>query len=66
MEVDSEKDIANLKSAFQITKAVTLKLFEENKISTDLFQQEIDTAIKKGNFHFIFISNHLIFKFNFK
>ena len=48
VDIESEKDDSHLKKAFQIAQHVLGKVFEENRLSLELFEQEVDKAAKKG------------------
>jgi hypothetical protein len=63
-DAEQEKDGNLVKKAFQVTKSVTVKLYEEYKVTIDIYKEEAEKGVKKGlapRFHFESVS---IFSFH--
>lgn len=52
VKLDGDLDQKNLLTGFKILRQVALKIYEENKLSLELFQKENEEASKRG---FLFI-----------
>lgn len=51
VKLDGDLDSKNLLNGFKILRQVALKIYEENKLSLELFQKENEEASKRGNFY---------------